>query len=262
MAREYIGHLANRLEAEGLGVQTAVIEGDPASVIVAYAEQHPAVSTIVMSTHGRSGLNLLMFGSVAEKVLQASPVPLLLTRISEEAVTQNPQAHDFSRIVVPLDGSIFAEQALDHAKKLARSFNSTLVLVMAISEHNAITDAPARAGKSVMWGEDVQTVSPYSVYLEQTARRLRLEGLSVITQTEYGAPADAILRATNGSTKDLIVMALHGRGGLQRLWLGSVALRVLRYAALPVLLVRVKERVSDREYEDVLAGRVPSLSVV
>src|SRR5687768_17089214 len=103
MAREYIGHLANRLEAEGLGVQTAVIQGDPASVIVAYAEQHPTVSTIVMSTHGRSGLNLLMFGSVAEKVLQASPVPLLLTRIREEGVTLKPQVHDFAGIVLHMD---------------------------------------------------------------------------------------------------------------------------------------------------------------
>lgn len=260
VAREYLLQVANHLKEEGLEVQFKVIEGDPAQTIVHYALHNPSVKLIVMATHGRSGLSRWVFGSVAEKVLHGSSVPLLLVH-SSEAGEQAPisPTHHYETILVPLDGSLFAEQALDEAQEMAESTGATLVLVSVLASPDVWQSA--YEVPSPIWLEEEEEIeaSKLNNYLFKTAERLRKNGLRVTTHLSHGSPAEEILRHAEHSHADLIAMATHGRSGLQRLWLGSVALKVVQGARLPVLLVRARERVEQQllDKTEVLETRRP-----
>jgi nucleotide-binding universal stress UspA family protein len=245
----YLAAVATRLQAEGLHVRTEVLmDHDPAAAIVGRAERDPAVTLIAMATHGRSGLSRWMLGSVAAKVLQAAPKPLLLLRARQGAEMDVPEA-GYRMIVVPLDGSAFAEQALEHAQVLAAASNADLVLVAAVP---AVDDSGlAEAGVVPYWMEAACQAEHERVdhYLTHLAKRLALAGLRVHTRLVTGPPAEVILRAGAAEYADLIVMTTHGRSGLPRLWLGSVAAKVAQGAEVPLLLVRARVEQEDKQQE-------------
>jgi nucleotide-binding universal stress UspA family protein len=241
-ARDYLTSLAGRLEAVGITVQTEVSEDDAASAIMSYVEQHAEVSLVAMTTHGHSGVNRWVFGSVTEKMLHASLVPLLLVRPRDDHRLQALTTPEYKTILVPLDGSLFAEQALHEARALAAATGAGLVLVCAVFEFPELRAVQGARDDITKWqGEAARIVS----YLDRTAEVLKAEGLTVRTRLEYGAPADAILHACEMTGADLIVMSNHGRSGLDRPWLGSVALKVVQSALWPVLLVCAKERLEQ-----------------
>jgi nucleotide-binding universal stress UspA family protein len=238
-AAEYLATLAAQLTARGLEVETLVDDGDPASVIIAWAAQDPPQRLIAIATHGRSGLGRWVFGSVAEKVLQAAPTPLLLIRSQVGDTTHQFPAHPYRTILVPLDGSRLAEQALAHSLPLARATGATLVLgsvVTAPPDDLLARDAGEPAWVSPTRAEETAQLGHY---LEQVAARLRVEEVTVRTRIATGHPAAEILRLGEEVGADLMMMATHGRGGFKRLWLGSVALKVVQGALCPVLLIRV-----------------------
>jgi nucleotide-binding universal stress UspA family protein len=145
----------------------------------------------------------------------------------------------YARIVVPLDGSELAEQALVQAEELSRSMNAPLRLVRVVD----LTPL-GRYGSAALYAEamaydlvrkDERTLS--HSYLAEIHRSLTERGLSVTTEEREGPAARQIVAATRPG--DVIVMATHGRGGLPRWLLGSVAEDVLRHATVPVLLVKV-----------------------
>jgi nucleotide-binding universal stress UspA family protein len=242
VAREYLNRIAERLHLEeGLIVETTVQMGDPASVIVHYAEQNPSVKLISIATHGRKGVSRWVFGSVAEKVLHASPVPLLMVRSGTAPI---PVKVDYHTIMVPLDGSAFAEQALDQAQAVASSLGASVVLVTAIADYPEAMVLSGPSDLATMMEDNTRGVSGY---LDSLAEDMKSDGMVVQTRIEYGPPAESILKANEEANGDLIVMSTHGRSGLRRMWLGSVALRVMRGATCPVLLVRAKERVPETE---------------
>jgi nucleotide-binding universal stress UspA family protein len=139
----------------------------------------------------------------------------------------------FDKILVPLDGSLFAEAALPKAVELIRnSDEATLILLRA-----------ARA--TVCPGVDptdaqVTVVREAEEYLETVAARLREDGVpGVRTSVWYGAAAPAILEAARIANPDLIMMSTHGRSGIGRLVVGSVAESVLRGTRTPIFLIRI-----------------------
>ena len=253
-AREYLKNVAERLAEEGLQVRTERLQGDPAEEIVRYAEEHPRITLIAMSTHGRSGLDRWVFGSVAEKVVQASPVPLLIIRAKDG--TPIPQTSDtpiYSTIIVPLDGSTFAEQALEHAVPLATTMQAKLVLVCAVPDNLLFGDVLTSFDKQTQWDSEYEI---RAAYLQDVKQKLLTHCLDVEIQMKNGAPQDVILKTSDQAHADLLVMTTHGRGGLTRLWLGSIATGVVRHASQPVLLVRTKERVKEPEHERTTAQRL------
>jgi nucleotide-binding universal stress UspA family protein len=163
---------------------------------------------------------------VAAKVLQAVATPLLLVRASDEEGT--PARAPYRRLLVPLDGSAFAELALAEARLLASATGAELTLVAVAADHEA-----ERAHAAA--------------YLEGVAARLRGAGLAARAQVSIGEPAERILAACAEERADLIVMATHGRGGWRRLWLGSVASKVVERAGAPVLLVRPGGELAEGE---------------
>ncbi len=146
----------------------------------------------------------------------------------------------FHRIVVPLDGSELAERALDRATELARLTNAPIHLVRVI-------DLGRIDGRgSLVWG-----LSPWALqraldeeqqvsldYLERTSKRLKDQGVETFAEVRHGSTPDEIVAATEPG--DVIVMSTHGRGGLARWFLGSVAESVVRHALGPVMLIRAQ----------------------
>lgn len=272
-AHEYLRDVTLRLGSEGMPVHVEVLEGDAAEAIIVYAEQHPEVVMIVMATRGRSGLTRWVLGSVAEKVLQASPVPLALIRPQVGSGSQAevdasafgrrglPSIPTYRTILVPLDVSVLAEEALPQATVLAAATGATLLLVsvMPLPDRIHLPIPPrvtrdedannAEAGTLLPPRQSVAKVlkdlyerekQALTHYLASVARRVEgagTAGIEVRTRVLEGDAAKEILRASGEGGADLIVMSTHGRGGLSRLWLGSVAMKVVREAALPVLLV-------------------------
>jgi nucleotide-binding universal stress UspA family protein len=232
----YLRATADWLHGTGVPVSTHLLEGDPATAIVDYARHNAQVAMIAMTTHGRSGVNRLIFGSVAETVLHAAPVPLLVLRAPATA-TPRPVAA-YRTILVPLDGSALAQQALTEARALAQATGAALLLVAALPPLESLS--VAEAGLTPFWMLETrqQEATRISHELEATAQQLEAEGLRVDTQLRHGMPAEEILAAAAEEDVDLVVMATHGRSGLPRLWLGSVALQVVRGASRPVLLIR------------------------
>jgi nucleotide-binding universal stress UspA family protein len=241
-ADAYLAGVAQRLDAGGVPVRILVLRGDPATAIVQYAQEAPGVRLIAMATHGRSGVSRWVFGSVAEKVLRATPAPLLLVRPDADGMAP-PPVHPlpYRTIVVPLDGSPFAEQALDQAYAVAAATGASLLLVAVASEPDEFL--AAEVGDIPVWmlEDRLAETERLQAYLQQQATRLTNAGLAVEIQVRAGSPATAILDAAEEAAADLIVMATHGRSGLQRFWLGSVALKVVQSARTPVLLVRAQD---------------------
>jgi nucleotide-binding universal stress UspA family protein len=134
------------------------------------------------------------------------------------------------RILVPLDGSPLAEAALPEALDLARDAGSTLILLRAVEAHTIVGD-PVDA--------QVQVVHEAERYLEDVAARLRGQGIGKVeTSVWYGPAALSIVDAARLRRADLIAMFSHGRSGVGRLVLGSVAESVLRASTVPILLLR------------------------
>lgn len=234
-AQEYLANLAAGLSEQHLSVEVAVPYGDPAEMILLEIGLRNA-DLVVMCTHGRSGMGRWVYGSVAEQVLARSPVPVLLVRPTG-AITKLALGPGQMKLLVPLDGSPFAEAALPHATALARALDGTIVLMRMVEP----PVAPYVAGEVLVPGIAPELAAQAESYLAEIAQSLRDAGLSVETVTREGWPADAIAYGAEALGANLIVMTTHGRTGIARLLLGSVAMEVVRRSPLPVMLIRPAE---------------------
>ncbi len=202
-------------------VRTAVVTGPEVDGLVKRAGETGA-DLIVMTTHGRGPVGRFFLGGVADELLRRAGVPVLLARPREPAPSVLPEPAP-ENLLVPLDGSALAEQALGPAADLASLAEGRCTLLRVVDPSN-------RAGAA---GEETEAWE----YLEGIARRVRKQGVPVGLRVAVSArPADAIVEEAGAQGSDLIALATHGRGGLRRMLLGSVADKVVRGCSLPVLV--------------------------
>ena len=214
---------------KGLTADAAVPIGKAAAKIVETAEAVGA-RYIAMATHGRAGLKRWRLGSVADRVARTSPIPALLYRPQPEA----PFPGQFARILVPLDGSERSEIALAEAHPIALATGATIRLLRAVNVFVPL----APMGSGLAFDQANQEAEVYAQrYLAEIAARYA--GPPFETTVVVGSAGHAVLEAAEAV--DLIVMVTHGRGGLPRLALGSVADAVVRGSGKPVMLVRAHE---------------------
>lgn len=234
-AERYLESVSDRLRREeGLTVDCYIREGRPAESIITFAQTED-VDLIAMSTHGRSGIGRWVYGSVADKVLRGSEVPVFLIRASERV--QPAELSGYRRLLVPLDGSELAELALPYAETWAHAFDTEVILLRVPTLPGYVSLGPdASMLAPVLLGEAYDEVD---AYLANVTRCLKAKGLKVHkAAVEPGAIADTIIDYAHDTGVDLIAMSTHGRSGLSRWVYGSVADRILRGAEVPVLLVR------------------------
>jgi nucleotide-binding universal stress UspA family protein len=236
VAQAYLGRIATELRSAGHSVEYQVLSGSSAEAILSYARDRQA-DLIVMSTHGRSGIGRWVFGSVADKVLRGAHIPVFLVRASANNAPAEVTA--YQRILVPLDGSPLAEQALPHAEKIARAFHGEIVVLRVPTIPPSLTFGP---DPGVLLPTLLnEAYDEADAYLDNVVRRLHAHGIVAHkVPMDPGPVAEAILDYARDADIDLIVMSTHGRSGIGRWVYGSVADRVLRGAEVPVLLIRAR----------------------
>lgn len=200
--------------------------------VLELAIREAGADLVVMSTHGRGGLRRSVFGSVADQLIHRTELPILLVPPRCEMAWE---ARLPSQILVPLDGSPLAEQALGYAAGLARLLDAEILLVRALSP---ALHARYRNDKLVMSCADFVEVEDTWRYLSNLADGLRSNGGRASIRVLVGSPPIAIADAARTEGIDVIVMTTHGRGGLSRLLLGSVTDGVLQRTRVPILLIR------------------------
>lgn len=194
---------------------------------------------IVMATHGRGALTRAWLGSTADAFLRRAQQPVLLVRPEEDGGPNPSEDLTFSRILVPLDGSPLSETELDLAKGLARIFDAELLLVRVVAYPVEIASPylPHTVQMNQQIVDEAKAVAHR--YLHDAAEGLQADGFRVRTFVKVDAqPGHAIARVVEEEDADLVVMATHGRGGLQRALLGSTTDKVIRSVHVPVLVRR------------------------
>jgi nucleotide-binding universal stress UspA family protein len=229
----YLEQAVASLRSHGLRrVHPRVWYGE-ADQAIANATAREQADLVAMSTHGRSGLDRLRFGSVAESVVRRAPVPVLLVR---GIAAWNRGS--INRILVPLDGSEASEEVLPVVSCLAGPFDFEIRLLHVVEATRSLPGSPVGA----TGGHDSETEA---AYLARVAAPLEARGLRVDVTMRAGLPADVIPAVAAETESGLVAMSTHGRSGLGRLFLGSVAERVLRSVSVPVLLWKPTRRTGE-----------------
>lgn len=237
----YLEKKGEELHARSFSCTTEAIAGDEAQVILCQAERKSA-DLIAMSTHGRSGLMRWVLGSVAAKVVHGTSRPLLLVRAGEP---EERALARVDRVVVPLDGSELCLSVLPFVEEIAAALGADLVLYNAVPPLDIYPGTeltPARAGGIIddLMGQGRSFLAQVAGEIEA---RGKVKARSVVT---IGFPVDEIVRVAQEVNAGLIAMATHGRSGVNRWVMGSVADGVVRRSSLPCLLVRPEQ--ASQEY--------------
>lgn len=231
---DYLSAQKKRLQQLGYRVVTHCHTGDAALTIVDVANAIDA-DLIAMTTHGRSGIRRWTLGSVTERVLHETQLPILLVR--HETLTTGVPTH----IMVPLDGSSLSEKALPYGIDIAKAAGATIMLLHVIqvidpTNQRLLFHSKAEAESAVQqWRLEGER------YLATVKERLATAGVPIETRVRTGDPDRVICATTIDAGIDLVVMSTHGRTGMRRWIYGSVANKVLRGLDTPLLLVRSNE---------------------
>lgn len=201
------------------------------------------IDLIVMGTHGRGGLDRLLLGSVTEKVIRLSPCPVLTVRPACDTEAHWP----IRRILVPFDFSSYARRALRYAIELATNYEAHIDVLHVVTE----VVLPG------IYGVDTVSVSSPEVLMrveEALHEEMQSYPGSTVTFDAHvlvGQPTFDIASYADLQKSDLIVIATHGRTGLSRLFMGSVAENVVRHASCPVFTLKSfgKSLVPEEEIE-------------
>lgn len=217
-SQDYLDRLVAQLDLAGT---TAVVVADRfaagAIATVASAEADPLVC---MATHGRTGVGRALLGSTAEEVIRSIDTPVLLVGPKSEPLPDGGA----TELVVTLDGSDTSAAALALATEVATTVGLEIVAVTVLDDHTGGT------------AED-----PHG--LDAVVAQARAAGLEARSETLAGKdPAVAIATFASSRPAPIICMATHGRGGMQRTALGSVAMKVVHRVTCPVLVVRPPEQ--------------------
>jgi len=236
--RDAMETLASTVEGTRVPLEIALGEGYPAYAIAAKAAEAKS-DLIVIGTHGRSGVERLMLGSVTEKVLRQAGCPVLT--VPPKAGDPAPAAPaTFKRIVCAIDFSDCSMRALEYAMSLAQESNSTLIVL------HVIEPFPLRHAEGETVLSDFTLLKDYIAAAEEEGRALLAKAIpdavrsycQVETVQAVGKPYREILRLAATEASDLIVLGVHGRNPVDLLFFGSTAQHVVRGAACPVLTIR------------------------
>jgi nucleotide-binding universal stress UspA family protein len=241
---DYLESVATRVRAAGVPeVSTAQLVGDNVGEALEAHRREVGAGLTVLCTHGHGPLKRAWLGSVADALVRTSEAPVLLVRAgaaSQDNSGDVRTAWPFRRVVIALDGTHFSRQSFGPATQLAGGPDTVFVLARILERSggkgsrfapSADPDEPLARAKAVAeakLGFEVQSFSSY--------------GFGVESVVEFApSVAEGILELARRRAADLIVVATHGRSGIPRMVLGSVADKVIRAADLPVLVVRPRE---------------------
>lgn len=248
-AADYLAGISALSECIGLERRCSMLSGPaPSSLLQAVQQEH--IDLIVLCSHGYTGFKRWALGSVAQKVVRQSPVPVLLLR--EQNLNLTDKMAQPVRAVVALDGSPLAEAALRPSAHLVAALSSPakgeLLLVRVVQRSTAREERQCRQqGRAIDLRQAVLRAADDSLRAARAALLRELSGTAGVqiawSVIEDGDVAEALIQAAASGkgpgvpASDLLALTTHGRSGIQRWVLGSVTERVLQGSTLPLLIV-------------------------
>jgi len=227
----------DRQGAGTIKVDSVITVGDPAEEIVEYASKQD-IGLIVMSTHGRSGIKRWAMGSVADKVLRATKQPIALIRAKGARPDMLGERNILSKILVALDGSKESEAVIPYIEELASKLPAEVILLQVIAPDYHIY-AAGGPEYGVYAEQQIESMKKFARdYLEEIITGLKQREVAAKTEIMLGTAAETIINFADQTNASLVAMTTHGRSGVSRWAIGSVAERVLRAGNTPLLLVR------------------------
>jgi nucleotide-binding universal stress UspA family protein len=242
-AAEALKRVADELASAGIQVDSVVRGGEVVDEILQQSREQ-AANLIVMRTHGRAGLGRAVLGSVTERVLAESRVPVLLLRPGGRRMNQ------VRMLLVPIDGSPGGALALDAAVGLVKATGATMKLLqITVPIRAALYAGDVYGGMTYFdpaWDEE--TLASARTYVDAMVKRLREAGIAADGEARQASNvAETIVTVAEEGAADLIVMSTQALTGPARALLGSVADAVVRSAHCPVLLVHRAEVGTDEQ---------------
>jgi len=243
----YLADVSRRVrELADVPASSMLLEGgDVAKVLREYAETADA-EMVVMSTHGRGMLGRWWLGGVADELARSMPRPVVMVR-PEEGKADLARKHELKCVLVALDGTPLAEDVLEPASALAEPFEAEVAIVRIcppVLRASYLPDGTSLPGLTHTALENISSAQRKAItecreYLDGVGDRLRKSGLHVTQHvTIEEDPAVGILAAAKECNASIIAMETHGRMGFSRLFMGSIADRVVRGGGIPVMIRR------------------------
>jgi nucleotide-binding universal stress UspA family protein len=236
-AREqvYLSGIVERMrKSANVPITSSLLDGAVTEALQMHMESS-GTDLVVMTTHGRGPMSRFWLGSVADHLMRALHVPILLVRPAAEAAA--PPA--IRRILLALDGSPFSEQAIAATTMLGWPFKAEYHLMMVVEPPVPIADPSGLMVVPTSGETEKELRAAAARYLDGVATRLRKEGFTVAThQVDGPTAAGAIIAQADAVKADLVALASHGAGGFERLVVGSVADKVIRGSTHPTFVVR------------------------
>jgi nucleotide-binding universal stress UspA family protein len=228
-AREHLEAVKAQAKKEGVDCSTSILEGEDSYNYIAEEASKNKMSMIIMGRRGRTGLKRLAMGSTAARVIGHAPCNVLV--VPKAAIVE------FKSIVVATDGSPYSITAASEAIGIAKKNNSKLTVIAVVPAELATpTDVDFAATQRELLAEkEMQVAEKNAKAVKEAATR---EGVAVQAFVMTGKPADAIIETAKEKNADLIVVGSHGRTGIERLLMGSVAERVIVMSSCAVLVAK------------------------
>lgn len=230
--REYLAAWRSNLTEQGYEVTTEASAGEVVHVIAGAAVHY---DLLIMATHGRTGLNRVVFGSVTEAILHRLPCPMLIVPGQGESDTTQ---RDYQCILVCLDGTPESEAILPQVEKVLAAHPAKVIL-MKVEPY--VQFSPMKFGTDEYLTLSVNAEMEARQYLDQVGARLKVLGATPIVEVNFNKPENEIGVLSKYHQVDLIAMATHGRTGVDRFLKGSITEDVLHQLHHPMLIVRMPE---------------------
>ncbi len=223
---DVVEEAAETLDTLGNSYETDIVQGNPAPTIVDYAERYDQ-DLVVMATHGREGISRYLNGSVSEKVVRLSSVPVLTVRMQPNETLEFP----YENILVPTDGSDASIHAAEHILSLAASLDATAHVLSVVDDAALGLDVRSTVGSEE--SEQAATDAVETIVSEAETRGVE----NTVRHIEHGTPVEEILDCIEANDIHAVGMGTTGRRGTDRILLGSVAEETVRSAPVPVMTV-------------------------
>jgi nucleotide-binding universal stress UspA family protein len=236
--RSYLEKRAGELSSLGVKASPLVVQGNVANEILDFAEKND-INLVIISTHGYGGPSIWPLGSVSNKILQKSRIPILLIRSREPETVLREK--ELRKILVSLDGSQFAEGVIPHVEGLVEGTDNEVILIRIIEPLQIPDVVRHTAGFDEEKYEEELTARAEKEakrYLSKKESALRTKGLNVSSTSLLGMPAQTILQYAEDNSVSLIALSTHGFSGITKWAYGSVASKIIESSSKPVLLVR------------------------
>jgi nucleotide-binding universal stress UspA family protein len=234
-AETYLQQVAERLKVEEVEVESLVLEGRAAEIILEYAQEQQA-SLILLSSHGQSGLSGWNVSGVVQKIILRARTSVMVVR-AYKASTYDLGGLHYERILLPLDGSARAEVAIPVAAALARDTKATLIAVHVVQKPVIPRRTPLDAEEVELSNAIVERNRVEATrYLEELTARL--EGEVETRLMIEDAPIAALHRLVEQEDAQLVILGAHGYSGDTRWPFGSVVVSFIAYGTTPLLVIQ------------------------